>query len=234
MLVDFQQVAKNTTTTGRYEVIRSTIQSVFNYMGFGLIITALVSYFASTSQSLMAAVFGSPLMYLVMLAPFGFVIYMNAKFRTSTKSQLQTAFFAFCALMGLSLSYIFLAYTGVAIFRAFAVSSCMFLSMSLYGYATKKDLTSMGSFMRMGLFGLIIAMVINIFLKSPAMDYVISMVGIAVFMGLTAWDVQKVKRSAVYMSMDKEEGGKLGIMHALSLYLDFINLFLFILRFQSR
>lgn len=234
MLVDFSRVAKSATTSGRDEVVRSTVQSVFNYMGFGLIITALVSYFASTSPALMQAIYGTALRWVVLLAPFGFVIYMNAKFRSASKSQLQTAFWSFCALMGLSLSYIFLAYTGVAIFRAFAVASCMFLSMSIYGYATKKDLTSMGSFMAMGLFGLIIAIVINLFLKSSAMDYVISIIGIAVFMGLTAWDVQKVKRSAVFMSMNKEEGGKLGVMHALSLYLDFINLFLFILRFQNR
>lgn len=232
-MMDFSQIAKTTTSSERDEVVRSTIQSVFNYMGMGLIITAIVSFLASHSLTLMNAIHGTGLRWVVAFAPFGFVIYMNAKFKTATKSQLQTAFWGFCGLMGLSLSYIFLAYTGVSIIRAFATASCMFLAMSLYGYTTKKDLTSMGSFMVMGLFGIIIASIINIFLKSSAMDYVVSLIGVVVFMGLTAWDVQKIKRSAVFMSQG-EEGQKLGIMHALSLYLDFINLFLFLLRFQNR
>ena len=235
MLVDFSQAAKSTATTERDEVIRSTIQSVFNYMGLGLIITALVSYFSAQSPELMQQIHGTGLRWVVFFAPFGFVIYMNAKFKTATAGQLKTAFWGFCALMGLSLSYICLAYTGEAIFRAFAVSACMFLSMSLYGYATKRDLTSMGSFMFMGLIGILVTGLINtFFLKSAPLDYVISLIGVAVFMGLTAWDVQKIKRSAVFMSANAEEGGKLGIMHALSLYLDFINLFLFILRIQNR
>lgn len=234
MLVNFPQAAKNVTATGRDDVVRSTIQSVFNYMGIGLIITTIVSFLTANSPALLNLIFGSPLKWLVLLAPFGFIIYMNAKFKSATKAQLQTAFWLFCGVMGLSLSSIFLAYSGVSIFRAFATASCMFLSMSIYGYSTKKDLTSMGSFMFMGLVGIIIAMVINFFLKSTALDLVVSMIGIIVFMGLTAWDVQKVKRTAVYASMDSEQAGKLGIMHALSLYLDFINIFLFLLRLQNR
>ncbi|MCV6599192.1 MAG: Bax inhibitor-1/YccA family protein [Alphaproteobacteria bacterium] len=234
MLIDLSQNASEAKRANTNEVIKSTVQSVFNYMGIGLIITAIISYATAHSPMILNAIFGSPLKWLIMLAPFGFVVYMNAKFKTATKSQLKNAFWTFCFVMGLSLSSIFLAYTGVAIFRAFTVSACMFLSMSLYGYTTKKDLTSMGSFMVMGLFGLIISSLINIFLKSTAMDFVISVVGVAVFMGLTAWDVQKLKRTAIFSLTNPQETAKLGIMHALSLYLDFINLFLYILRFQNR
>lgn len=233
MLINFSQISEKNTSNNS-EVVRSTIQSVFNYMGLGLILTAIISFMASQNMALMQAISKGPLSWLVMLAPLGFVIYMNARFRSASKQQLLTSFWLFCGLMGLSLSYIFLAFTGVAIFRAFATASCMFLSMSIYGYTTKKDLSSMGSFMVMGLFGLIIASLVNIFLKSTAMDFVVSIVGIIVFMGLTAWDVQKVKHTARLSYLNEDEKGKLGIMHALSLYLDFINLFLFLLRFQNR
>jgi len=233
MIENFSSIVKKASDS-RNEVIRSTIQSVFNYMGLGLIITAIVAYFASTNDALMTAIYTTGLRYVVMLAPLGFVIYMNVRLRTSTKTQLQNSFWAFCALMGLSLSYIFLAYTGVSLFRAFAASACMFLSMSIYGYSTERDLTSMGSFMVMGVVGIIVASLINLFMHSAALDYALSIIGVFIFMGLTAWDVQKIKRTAAFMSMSGDEGKKLGIMHALSLYLDFINMFLFLLRIQNR
>ena len=159
----------------------------------------------------------------------GVVFYMSARMGKMSVSSAQTTFWVFAALMGLSLSSIFLAYTGASISRVFFITSITFGAMSLYGYTTKRDLTKLGSFLMMGLIGIIIASLVNLFMKSSMMDFVISILGVLIFVGLTAYDTQKIKN--MYVSSDSGEMmGKKAVMGALTLYLDFINLFIMLLR----
>ena len=175
------------------------------------------------------AIYNSALMWVLMLAPLGVVIYMSFGIAKMSASKAQTTFWIFAALMGASLSSIFLVYTGLSITRVFFITAGTFGAMSIYGYTTKKDLTKLGSFLMMGLFGIIIASIVNIFLKSSMMYFVISIIGVLVFVGLTAYDTQKIKN--MYLSSDSSEiSGKKAIMGALTLYLDFINLFIMLLR----
>jgi FtsH-binding integral membrane protein len=170
-----------------------------------------------------------------MFAPLGLVFYFASKINSMSASKAQSVFWVFAGLMGLSLSYIFLAYTGTAVFQAFFVTAGAFASLSLWGYTTKKDLSAMGAFLMMGLFGLIIASVVNLFVGSGQMSFLISIFGVLIFSGLTAWDTQKIKRDWLnrvqYSSAEAAE--KSAIMGSLTLYLDFINLFLFMLRFMG-
>jgi uncharacterized protein len=166
---------------------------------------------------------------VVMLAPLGVVFYMSFGIKKMSAGKAQTTFWLFAALMGASLSSIFLIYTGASITRVFFITAGTFGAMSIYGYTTKKDLTKLGSFLMMGLFGIIIASVVNIFMKSTMMYYVISIIGVLVFVGLTAYDTQKIKN--MYLASDSSEiMGKKAVMGALTLYLDFINLFIMLLR----
>ena len=175
------------------------------------------------------AIYGSPLKWLVMLAPLGIVFYMSARMNRMSASSAQTVFWVFAALMGISLSSIFLRYTGFSIARVFFITSGTFGAMSIYGYTTKRDLTKLGSFLMMGLFGIIIASVVNMFMGSERMEFIISILGVLIFVGLTAYDTQKIKN--MYVSSDTGElMGKKAVMGALTLYLDFINLFIMLLR----
>jgi hypothetical protein len=208
--------------------LRSYMLRVYNYMTMGLALTGAVAFAASTSPTLMQAIYGTPLKWVVMLAPLGFVMFFSARMSAMKSSTAQTVFWAFCGLMGLSLSYIFLAYTGASITRVFFITAGTFAGMSLYGYTTKRDLSGMGSFLMMGLIGIIIASVVNIFMQSSAMQFVISVVGVLVFVGLTAYDTQSIK--SIYSETDSgETQEKKAIMGALRLYLDFINLFIMLL-----
>jgi hypothetical protein len=170
-----------------------------------------------------------------MFAPLGVVFYFASKINTMTASRAQSVFWLFAGLMGLSLSYIFLAYTGTAVFQAFFVTAGAFASLSLWGYTTKRDLSAMGGFLMMGLFGLIIASVVNLFVGSGQMSFLISIFGVLIFSGLTAWDTQKIKRDWLHRVQysSAEAAEKSAIMGSLTLYLDFINLFLFMLRFMG-
>jgi FtsH-binding integral membrane protein len=164
-----------------------------------------------------------------MLAPLGVVLYMSAKINKMAASTAQTTFWVFASLMGISLSSIFLTYTGASITRVFFITSITFGAMSLYGYTTKRDLTKLGSFLMMGLIGIIVASVVNMFMRSTMMDFVISILGVLIFVGLTAYDTQKIKN--MYVASDTGElMGKKAVMGALTLYLDFINLFIMLLR----
>lgn len=208
--------------------LREYMLSVYNYMASGLALTGIVAYALTLSPAAMQMVFGTPLKWVVMLAPLGFVFYFSAKINSMKASTAQTLFWIFAALMGLSLASIFVIYTGTSIARVFFITAGTFAGMSLYGYSTKRDLSGMGSFLMMGLMGVIIASIVNIFLGSAGLQFVISVVGVLVFTGLTAYDTQKIK--SIYSELDNSEvQGKKAIMGALNLYLDFINLFIMLM-----
>ena len=173
--------------------------------------------------------FLSPLKWVVMLAPLGFVFYLSAKINKMSVSAAQTTFWIFSAIMGLSLASIFIQFTGTSIARVFFIASGTFAGMSLYGYTTKRDLTKFGGFLFMGLIGIIIASIVNMFFQSSAMQFAISVIGVLIFVGLTAYDTQTIKN--MYLANDNEEiGSKKALMGALRLYLDFINLFILLLQ----
>ena len=219
------------------EGLRAYMLKVYNLMALGLAITGVAAYlsfqFAFADGQLTAfgqAIYVSPLKWVVMLAPLALVFFLSFRIHTMSVSAAQSTFWAYAALMGLSLSSIFMIYTGQSIVQTFFVTAASFGALSLFGYTTKRDLSGMGSFLVMGLFGLIIASLVNLFLASSALDFAISAIGVLVFAGLTAWDTQKIKES--YFDADSGEvAGRKAIMGALQLYLDFVNLFLFLLRF---
>ncbi len=208
--------------------LRQYMLRVYNYMTMGLALTGAVAFAASTSPELMQTIHGTGLRWIVMLAPLGLVMLLSARMNAMKSGTAQMVFWIYAGLMGLSLSYIFLAYTGASITRVFFITAGTFAAMSLYGYTTKRDLTGMGSFLFMGLIGIVIASVVNMFLASSALHFVISVVGVLVFVGLTAYDTQSIK--SIYNAADSGEvQEKKSIMGALRLYLDFINLFIMLL-----
>jgi FtsH-binding integral membrane protein len=212
--------------------LRAHMVRVYNHMTFGLIITGIVAYLTSTSPAMLQAIFGSPLRILVMLAPLAFVLVMSFGVQRLSLAALVGTFYGFSVAMGLSLSTIFLVYTHASIAQVFFISAATFLTMSLYGYTTKADLTGWGSFLMMGLFGIIIASLANFFIHSPGMNFAISVIGVLIFTGLTAYDTQKIKET-YSDSWGEVATGKLALMGALTLYLDFINLFLMLLRLMG-
>ena len=230
------------------EGLRSYMLRVYNYMGIGLVITGLVAWFAASAAVTAdpnAAVaqlqsgqyltqwgvllYTTPLMWVVALAPLAFVLVLSFGINKLSVPAAQGTFWAFSAIMGLSLSSIFLVYTDASIAKVFFITAATFGAMSLYGYTTKRDLSGMGSFLMMGLIGIIIASIVNIFMQSSMMEFVISVVGVLIFTGLTAYDTQRIKES-----YSEQFGGEVmaknAIMGALSLYLNFINLFMMLLR----
>lgn len=218
--------------------LRQYMLNVYNYMSSGLALTGVVAYLAAQSSTVMNMMYApvagggmapTGLAWIVMLSPLAFILALSFGINRMKASTAQMVFWAFAAVMGLSLAHIFLVFTGASITRVFFISAGTFAAMSLYGYTTKRDLTGFGSFLFMGLIGIIIASVVNIFLQSPAMYFVISVVGVLVFVGLTAFDTQKIKN--IYAESDGAEvQSKKAIMGALTLYLDFINLFIMLLR----
>ena len=219
--------------------LRSYMLKVYNYMGSALLVTGIVALltfkFAVLSLSplqftpLGNSLYSSGLAWVVMLAPLGVVIYMSFGIAKMSASKAQTVFWIFAALMGISLSSIFVVYTETSITRVFFITAGTFGAMSIYGYTTKRDLTKFGSFLIMGLIGIIIASIVNMFMKSPMMYWIISILGVLIFVGLTAYDTQKIKN--MYLASDSGElMGKKAVMGALTLYLDFINLFIMLLR----
>lgn len=217
--------------------LSSFMSRVFTWMTLALLVTAITAYFFANSPSLLGLLITaeggmSILGWIVMFAPFGLVLLMGFGFQRMSRTALTGVFFTYSVLMGMSLSFILLAYTGSSIFTTFAITAGTFGVMAFLGYTTKTDLSKFGSILFMALIGIIIASLVNFFMHSGTLDYIISILGVLIFTGLTAYDVQKLKRigSAVgeYQGIDTE---KLSIMGALSLYLDFINLFLFLLRF---
>ncbi|HEV7290991.1 MAG TPA: Bax inhibitor-1/YccA family protein [Devosia sp.] len=218
------------------EGLRSYMLRVYNYMGIGLVVTGVVAYFsnaAAVSNGELTAwgalLYTTPLMWVVALAPLAFVMVLSFGINKLSVTAAQGTFWAFSAIMGLSLSSIFMVYTDASIAKVFFITAATFGAMSLYGYTTKRDLTGMGSFLFMGLIGLIIASVVNIFMQSSMLEFAISAVGVLIFVGLTAYDTQKIKEG-YSETLGADTLAKGAIMGALSLYLDFINLFLMLLR----
>ncbi len=212
------------------EGLRAYMLRVYNYMAMGIGLTGIVAYFTANSPALLQLIYGNAIMpWVVMLAPLGIVFYFAARIHAMSASIAQTVFWTFAGLMGLSLATVFLIYTGASIARVFFITAGTFGAMSLYGYTTHRDLTSLGSFLFMGLFGIILAMIVNIFLQSAAIHFAISVIGVLVFVGLTAYDTQRIKED-YYAGDGSEVLTKKAISGALRLYLDFINLFLMLLR----
>ena len=213
--------------------LRAYMLSVYNYMASGVLLTGVVAMlFASSGMA--AQVLGGPgiLKYVIMFAPLAFVMVLSFGINKLSTAAAQGLFWAYAAVMGLSLSSIFLVYTGTSIAQTFFATAAAFAGLSLFGYTTKKDLSGFGTFLIMGVVGLIVAMLINLFLRSSVMDLVISGVGVLLFAGLTAYDTQKIKSIYAHVA-GTDMMGKTVIMGALNLYLDFINMFLFLLRFMG-
>jgi FtsH-binding integral membrane protein len=256
-MAEFETVRRTGAGVGTAAIdegLRAHMNKVYGTMSVGMLITALaawsISGLAVTSDptgataeiasgvyltGLGEAIYMSPLKWVIMFAPLLFVFGLSAGINRMSAATAQTAFYGFAAVMGLSLSSIFLVFTGASIVTTFLVTSIAFASLSLYGYTTKKDLSAMGTFLMMGVIGLIVAMVLNIFIASSALSFAISAIGVLVFAGLTAYDTQRIKTTYIQMaaSGDQEWLGKSAIMGALSLYLDFINMFMFLLQFMG-
>jgi uncharacterized protein len=250
-MADFDRstlTARAGTAAAIDEGLRSYMLKVYNYMGIGLVVTGIVAYVGNmlavtTDPNAAAAqlangemltqwgvlLYTTPLMWVVALSPLAFVLALSFGINRMSTATAQAVFWAFAAVMGLSLSSIFMVYTDASIAKVFFITAATFGAMSLWGYTTKRDLTGMGSFLFMGLIGLVIAMVVNIFLQSTMLEFAISAIGVLIFVGLTAYDTQKIKES-YSASHGAEVLAKGAIMGALSLYLDFINLFVMLLR----
>lgn len=210
--------------------LRQYMLRVYNTMAGGLALTGLVAFLVASSPAAVQLLFGTPLKWVVMLAPIALVFFFSFKIESLKASTAQTIFWVYAGVMGASLATVFLVFTGASVARTFFVTAAAFAGLSLYGYTTKRDLSAFGTFLVMGLIGLIIASIVNIFLASSALQFVISAAGVLIFAGLTAWDTQKIKE--MYWEADGAEvASKKAIMGALTLYLDFINLFMFLLQF---
>jgi uncharacterized protein len=223
--------------------LRAYMIRVYNYMAAGVALTGLVAWLTfsaavvETSAGLQLTAFGqaifqSPLLWILVLAPLGLVFVLSFSINRLQPGTALMLFFVYAGLLGLSLASIFLVYTHASITRVFFISAATFGALSLYGYTTQRDLTGVGSFMFMGLIGIIIASLVNIFLKSTGLDWAISIIGVVVFAGLTAYDTQRIKEMYSVMD-DGTVAGRKAVMGALSLYLDFINLFLMLLRLMG-
>lgn len=225
------------------EGLRAYMLRVYNYMASGVLLTGVVAYMtyaAAVAQTranggLVLTEFGqllytSPLRWVVMLAPLAFVFFLSFRIYRMSVPAAQLSFWAFAAVMGLSLSSIFLTFTHTSIAQVFFITAAMFASLSLYGYTTKKDLSGWGTFLFMGVIGLIIAGLVNIFLQSSALQFAISVIGVLVFAGLTAYDTQQIKDNYYAVFNDATMAAKGAIMGALNLYLDFINMFVMMLQ----
>lgn len=204
--------------------LRQHMLRVYNYMMLGLALTGGVALAVASVPALYVPIFSTPLKWLVMLAPLGFVMLFSFRLHAMSAAGAQALFWAFCAVMGLSLASVFLVFTGTSIARTFFIAAAMFGATSLYGYTTRTDLTRFSSFLVMGLIGVVIASVVNIFIGSSALQFAVSVIGVIVFLGLTAWDTQSIKERYAE-SFDGESQQKLAVSGALSLYLNFINIF---------
>jgi FtsH-binding integral membrane protein len=228
--------AQPTTTVGREGVaydagLRSYMLSVYNYMASGVLLTGIVALLFAQTEAARAILFGPGLLkYVIMLSPLAFVMVLSFGIQRLSLVAAQALFWAFATVMGLSMASIFFVYTGPSIAITFFATSVAFLSLSLWGYTTKRDLSGFGTFLIMGVVGLLVAMLLNLWFQSPAMNLAISAIGVLLFAGLTAYDTQRIK-SMYYYVQGSDMMGKTVIMGALSLYLDFVNMFTFLLQF---
>jgi len=216
------------------EGLRAHMNKVYGLMSIGMLVTGAVAWVVGNNEQLLMAIWGSGLKWVVMLAPLAVVFAFSAMLNRMSTATAQLVFFGYAALMGLSISFIFAAYTGISIAQTFLVTAIAFAGLSLYGYTTKKNLSAMGSFLMMGLIGLIVASIVNIFLASSAMAFAISVIGVLIFAGLTAYDTQNIKNTYLELAQTGQDFlGKAAILGALQLYLDFLNLFMFLLQFMG-
>ena len=209
--------------------LREYMLGIYNYMASALALTGIVAYVFAGYLETNRALLHSPVMWLIIFAPFGLVMLLSFGINRLSAAAAQGTFWLYAGLMGLSLSTIFLTYTGTSIARVFFITAGTFAAMSLYGYTTRRDLSQLGSFLFMGLIGVVIAMLVNIFLQSSMMQFVICVIGVIVFTGLTAYDTQSVKEM-YYEGDGAEIAGKKAVMGALRLYLDFVNLFMMLIQ----
>jgi uncharacterized protein len=210
--------------------LRSYMLGIYNMMALGVALTGLIAMYIGSNESLLQTIYATPLKWVAMFAPLGVVLVMSFGLNKISAPALKGLYWAYAALMGVSISFIFAVYTGTSIAKTFFITAATFGALSLYGYTTKKSLAGWGTFLFMGLVGLMIASIVNIFLKSDAMSFVISAAGVLIFAGLTAYDTQKLKE--MYFEGDAAETlSKKITMGALTLYMDFINLFMYLLRF---
>jgi FtsH-binding integral membrane protein len=211
--------------------LRDYMLRIYNYMASGLALTGIVAYLAAMGgrDSFIGHLIGSPVMWLIVLAPLGLVMLLSFGINRMSAAAAQGVFWLYAGLMGLSLSTVFLVYTGASIARVFFITAGTFAAMSLYGYTTKRDLSQLGSFLFMGLIGIVIASLVNLFMASSALQFAICVIGVLVFVGLTAYDTQTIKE--MYFAGDGSEiAGKKSVMGALRLYLDFVNLFMMLVQ----
>jgi FtsH-binding integral membrane protein len=221
----------STAKTAQYrEGLRVFMLRVYNYMAAALVFTGIISYGVSNSPEMLQAIYSTPLFYVVVFAPFGISLFLGVRLERMNVTTAQTLYWVFAALIGLSLSSIFIIYTAESIVRVFFITASMFAAASLYGYTTKQDLSAWGSFLFMGLIGIIIASIVNMFMQSSQLDWLISFIAVGVFSGLTAYDNQRLK--VIYSeAWQRDQTEKIAIIGALGLYLNFINLFIHLLRF---
>jgi len=213
--------------------LRSYMLGVYNHMTIALALTGLAAFgtkmLAVNSPAFAQLLFGTPLSYVIMFAPLAMVMWMSFRINKMSPAKARTLFYIYAAMMGISLSTILLAFTGASVARAFFITAGAFAGLSIYGYTTKRDLTAMGGFLIVGVFGLILASIVNIFVQSSGMEFLISIVGVLLFAGLTAYDTQKIK-SMYYAGDSRDAAARKSIFGALTLYLDFINMFLFMVQ----
>jgi uncharacterized protein len=233
---NINRFGQSTAQTGAVvdEGLRAYMLRVYNTMSLGLAVTGITALgtatLAQSNPAVAQLLYASPLRWVIMLAPLALVFFLSFRIQHMSLSAANATFWGYAALLGVSLSSIFLVFTGQSIVQTFFVTAASFGALSLYGYTTKRDLTGMGSFLFMGVIGLLIAMIVNIFLQSSAMQFAISAIGVLVFAGLTAYDTQDIK-NMYYEADDSDSMGKKALMGALRLYLDFINMFTFLLQF---
>jgi uncharacterized protein len=216
------------------EGLRSYMLNVYNTMALGLALTGVAALgtatLAANNPAFAQLIYASPLKWVIMLAPLAAVFFLSFRIQSMSLTAATTTFWAYAGILGVSLSSIFMVYTSASIVQTFFITAASFGALSLYGYTTKRDLTGMGSFLFMGVVGILLASVVNIFLASSALQFVISAAGVLVFAGLTAYDTQDIK-NMYYDADDADMMGKKALMGALRLYLDFINMFMFLLQF---
>lgn len=213
--------------------LRAHMLRVYNYMASAVALSGIVAALIASSPTMTALIFGTPLKWVFMLAPLGFVLVLSWKFDTMSKTAVQALFWAYAACIGVSFAAILLVFTGASVARAFFISAAMFAGMSLYGYTTKADLTKFSTFLIMGVIGIFIAMIVNMFIGSSALQFAISVIGVLVFCGLTAWDTQRIKDTYVeYAGTEIED--KLTVMNSLNLYMNFIMIFQFLLHLTGQ
>lgn len=229
---DFTNLNAQTQSAVGFDAgLRAFMLKVYNYMGMALLLSGSIAYLAGNSPAFIQTVAGNPILtFGIMLAPLAMVFFLAFKINKMSLQTAQITFWIYSALVGLSLFWIFAAYAQASVAKAFFITAATFGAVSLYGYTTKRDLTGMGHFMIMGLIGIIIASLVNMFLKSSALDFALSIISVIVFVGLIAYDNQKLKAMYYQTAGNVEMAGKFAIMGALNLYMDFINLFISILR----